>query len=74
MPHARAIEMPACTIVFSQPTRRELPGPEGTAIEMDELRAWIKPYPTVLQPQRGMANLAKLDTGNIEVERLPLDM
>jgi len=61
-------------IVFSQPTRRELPGPEGTAIEMDELRARIKPYPTVLQPQRGTANLAQLDTGNIEVERLPLDM
>ncbi len=41
---------------------------------MDELRARIKPYPTVLQPQRGTANLAQLDTGNIEVERLPLDM
>ena len=41
---------------------------------MDELRARIIPYPTVLQPQRGMANLTKLDTGNIEVERLPLDM
>ena len=53
---------------------RELPGPEGTAIEMDELRARIKPYPTVLQPQRDMANLSKLNTGNIEVERLPLDM
>lgn len=57
-----------------QPARTDLPGPEGTAIEMDELRARIKPYPTVLQPQRGMANLSKLDTGNIEVERLPLDM
>jgi hypothetical protein len=34
---------------------------------MDELRAWIKPYSTVPQPQRGMAKLAKLDTGNIEV-------
>lgn len=41
---------------------------------MDEFPARIKPYPTVLQPQRGVANLAKLDTGNIEVERLPLDM
>ena len=41
---------------------------------MDKLRARIKSYPTVPQPQRGMANLAKLDTGNIEVERLPLDM
>ncbi len=41
---------------------------------MDKLSARIKPYPTVLQLQRGMANLAKLDTGNIEVERLPLDM
>jgi len=41
---------------------------------MDELRARIKPYPTVLQLHRGMAKLAKLDTGNIEVERLPLDM
>ena len=61
-------------IVFPQPARRGLPGPERTAIEMDELRARIKPYPTVLQPQRGMANLTKLDTGNIEVERLPLDM
>ena len=41
---------------------------------MDELPAWIKSYPAVPQPQRGMAQLAKLDTGNIEVERLPLDM
>jgi len=41
---------------------------------MDELPAGIKPYPTVLQPQRGMANLAKLDAGNIEVERLPLNV
>ena len=39
---------------------------------MDELTAGIKPYPTVLQPQRGMSNLAKLDAGNVEVERLPL--
>lgn len=41
---------------------------------MNELRAWINPYPTVLQPQRGMADLANLDTGNIKVERLSLDM
>lgn len=41
---------------------------------MNELRAWIKPYPTVLQPQRGMADLANLDTGNIKVERLSLDV
>jgi len=41
---------------------------------MDEFPAWIKPYPTILQPQRGVANLAKLDPRNIEVERLPLDM
>jgi hypothetical protein len=60
--------------LFQQPARRELPDSEGTAIEMDELRAWIIPYPTVLQLQRGLANLARLDTGNIEVERLPLNM
>ena len=53
---------------------RGLPGPEGTAIEMDELRARIKPHPTVPQLQRGMAKLTRLDIGNIEVERLPLDM
>jgi len=41
---------------------------------MDEFPAGIKPYPTVLQPQRGMSNLAKLDAGNIEVERLPLNV
>lgn len=41
---------------------------------MNEFPAGIKSYPTVLQPQRGMANLAKLDTGNIEVKRLTLDM
>jgi hypothetical protein len=41
---------------------------------MDELRAWIKPNPTVPQLQRGMAKLTRLDIGNIEVERLPLDM
>ena len=41
---------------------------------MNELSAWIKPYPTVLQPQRGMADLADLDTRNIKVERLPLDV
>ena len=41
---------------------------------MNELRAWINPYPTVLQPQRGMANLAELDTGDIKIERLSLDV
>jgi hypothetical protein len=41
---------------------------------VDELRARIKPHPTVLQFQRSMAKLAKLDTGNIEVDRLPFDM
>jgi hypothetical protein len=41
---------------------------------MDKLSAWIKSYPAVSQLQRGMAQLAKLDTGNIEVERLPLNM
>jgi len=41
---------------------------------MNEFPARIKPYPTVLQPQRGMANLAKLDAGNIEIECLPLNM
>jgi hypothetical protein len=41
---------------------------------MNELRARIKPYPTVLQLQRGMADLADLDTGNIKVERLSLDV
>lgn len=41
---------------------------------MDELSAGIKPYPAVLQPQCGMANLAKLDPGNVEVQRLPLNM
>lgn len=59
---------------FPQPARRELPGPEGTAIEMDELPARIKSYPTVLQPQCGMANFSKLNAGNIKVERLSLDM
>ena len=62
------------TDFFSILRGRGLPGTETTAIEMDELRARIKPYPTVLQPQRGTANLAQLDTGNIEVERLPLNM
>ncbi len=41
---------------------------------MDELPAWIKPDPTILQLQCGMLNLAKLDTGNIEINRLPLNM
>jgi hypothetical protein len=41
---------------------------------MNELRTWIKPYPAVLQLQRGMADLADLDTGNIKVERLSLDV
>jgi len=41
---------------------------------MDEFPARVKPYPAVLQSQCGMANLLKLDAGNIEVERLSLDM
>ena len=41
---------------------------------MDELPARIKPYPTILQPQRSMLNRAKLDTGNIEINRLSLNM
>jgi hypothetical protein len=41
---------------------------------MDELRARIKPYPTIPQPQRGMLNRSKLDAGNIEINRLPLNM
>jgi hypothetical protein len=41
---------------------------------MDELRARIKPHPTVLQLQRGMAKLAKPDTGNIEIDCLPFDV
>lgn len=41
---------------------------------MDELPARIKPYPTVLQPQRGTLNRAKLDTGNIKINRLSLNM
>jgi len=61
-------------ISLGYPAGRGLPGPEGTTIEMDELRARIIPHPTVLQSQRGMAKLSKLDTGNIEVKRLPLDM
>jgi len=62
------------TDFFSLLRERELPGPERTAIEMDELRTRIIAYPTVPQPQRGITNVTKLDTGNIEVERLPLDM
>ncbi len=62
------------TDFFSILQGRELPDSERTAIEMDELRVRIIPHPTILQPQRGMAKLAKLDTRNIEVERLPLDM
>ena len=60
--------------VMKMGSRKELPGPERTAIEMDKIRARIHPHPTVLQLQCGIANLANLDTGNIEVERLPLDM
>jgi hypothetical protein len=76
VPHARAPStfQLATILMGSEPAWRELPDSEGTAIEMDELRAWIKSYPAVSQPQRGMAKIAKLDTGNIEVERLPLDM
>lgn len=62
------------TIVFGQRARRGLPGAERAAIEMDELRARIIAHPAVLQLQRGTAKLARFDTGNIEVEGLPLDM
>ena len=62
------------TDFFSILRGRELPGSERTAIEMDELRARIKPHPTVLQPQGGVPKFARLDAGNIEIERLPLDM
>ena len=41
---------------------------------MDKFPARIKADPAVLQSQCGMANLAELDAGNIEVERLSLDM
>jgi hypothetical protein len=51
-----------------------LPGPEWTTIEMDKLRAWIKPYPTIPEFQCGMPNLTKLDTWHIEINRLPLNM
>ena len=60
--------------VMKMGSGKELPGPEGTAIEMDKVRTRIHPHPTVLQLQCGRANLTNLDTGNIEVERLPLDM
>ena len=53
---------------------RELPGPEGAAIEMDELLTRINPDSTVLQLQCGMPKFANLDTGNIEIECLSLDM
>ena len=54
--------------------RRELPGSEGTAIQMDEFRAGIHPHSTVLQRQCSMAHVANFDAGNIEVERLSLDV
>ena len=41
---------------------------------MDKLRARIKPYPTILELHCGMPNLTKLDTGNIEIDRLSLNM
>ena len=41
---------------------------------MDEFRARVDPHPTIAQLQCSMAKLANLDTGNIEVERLSLDM
>ncbi len=53
---------------------RELPGPERTAIEMDELLARINPDSTILQLQCGIPKFPYLDTGNIEIECLPLDM
>ena len=60
--------------VMKMGSRKELPGPERTAIEMDKVRARIHSHPTVLQLQCGMTHLSNLHTGNIEVERLPLDM
>ena len=59
---------------MNQIDRFGLPGAERTAIEMDELCSRIEPDSTVLQLQRSMTNCAKLDTGNIEVDRLPLNM
>ena len=41
---------------------------------MDKLRARIKPYPTIPELQCGMPNLTKLDTGHVEINRLPLNM
>ena len=41
---------------------------------MDELRALIHPYAAILQLQCGIAHLPYLDPGNVEVERLSLDM
>lgn len=54
--------------------RRELPGSERTGVEMDEFSTWIKPYPTKTQLQRSMTDFPKLDPGNVEVDRLPLNM
>ena len=41
---------------------------------MDKLRARIKPDPTILEFQCGMPNFTKLDSGNIEIDCLPLNM
>jgi len=72
--YAQTIEASGLLDSLSGAAGRELPGPEGTTVEMDELRTGIKPYATIPQPQRSLANLAKLDTGNIEVECLPLNV
>lgn len=56
------------------PMRGELPGSETTGIEVDELSAWIKPYPAIAQLQCGMTDFPELDTRNIEVDRLSLNM
>ncbi len=56
------------------PMRKELPGSERTGIEVDKLSARIKPYPAIPQLQRGMTDFPELDTRNIEVDRLSLNM
>jgi len=72
--HVRAIEVSACRNSFSAADEEGLPGTERTAIEMDEMLAWIIPHPTVLQLQGSMTKLTRRNPRNIEVERLPLDM
>lgn len=52
----------------------ELPGPERTAIQVNEVCARVISDAAVFQFERGLSDLANTHAGNEEVDGLPFDV